>query len=281
MKLQGLQAMASAMSDLTPLRGMPLKDLDLHDARVTSIDPLAGMPLEYLNLTSQRVSDLSTLRGMTSLRVLNLNGSAVEDLGPLNGLKLRELYVQDTRVRDLTPLQGMELRRMTFSPKTITRGMDVVRGMASLKVIGIALAKNRNWAAAEFWVRYDRGEFTVPRRPDPDVVRRLSLKSLEGLYRHEPMGNRWHEGRISREGRAGANGGPVYRWSNRIGKSWRLTYLPGTLTLHTGPDNPYDHDKSEDRHQFTVELKTDGTGSYLPEVAGFWFDSTFYRKVGP
>jgi hypothetical protein len=113
------------------------------------------------------------------------------------------------------------------------------------------------------------------------IVRRLSLRSLEGHYRHEPMGNGWHEGRITREAPAGSEGGPNYRWTNRAGKSWRLAYVPGSLSLRTGPDNPYAHSENETAHRFLVVLKTDDNGSYLPEVAGFRFDSALYRKVGP
>jgi hypothetical protein len=117
--------------------------------------------------------------------------------------------------------------------------------------------------------------------PDPSIVRRLSLRSLEGLYRHEPMENDWHEGRITREAPAGPEGGPTYRWTNRAGKSWRLTYLPGSLSLRTGPDNPYAQSGREALHRFLVVLKRDDNGSYLPEAAGYRFDSALYRKVGP
>ena len=117
--------------------------------------------------------------------------------------------------------------------------------------------------------------------PDPGVVRRLNLRSLEGLYRHEPVENGWHEGRITREGFAGANGGATYRWTNRAGKNWPLTYVPGSLTLRTGPDNPYAQSRNEGSHRFLVVLKTDGEGAYLPEAAGFHFESTLYKKIGP
>ncbi len=116
--------------------------------------------------------------------------------------------------------------------------------------------------------------------PDPETIR-LGLGTLEGLYRHEPMGNDWHEGRLSREGAAKANGGFTLRWTNRQGKTWRVSSVPGSLTLPTGPDNPYAKREDEKKHKFLVELKTDGNGSYLPEAAGFWFDSSFYKKVGP
>jgi hypothetical protein len=158
MKLQWLYAMETAVSDLGALRGMPLAHLDLHMARgVTSIQMLEGMPLEYLNLTWLNVADLSVLRGMTSLRDLILTRSAVADLAPVKDLKVRSLGIQATKVSDLSPLQGMELSRIAFTPKNITKGLDIIRDMKSLKTIGIDY--NQSWPAAEFWERYDKGEF--------------------------------------------------------------------------------------------------------------------------
>ena len=55
-------------------------------------------------------------------------------------------------VRDLTPLQGMKLTEITFPPKSVTRGMDVLRKMKSLVKI------NRE-AADVCWKKYDAGDF--------------------------------------------------------------------------------------------------------------------------
>jgi hypothetical protein len=158
MRLKVLLAMNTDVSDLTPLQGMPLRHLDLHGSLgVTSIEVLEEMPLEYLNLTSLKVADLSVLRGMMSLRYLNLARTPVADLAPVKDLKLRELSIQYTKVSDLSPLQGMELSKILLTPKNITKGLDLIRDMKSLKTIGITAT--RFWPAAEFWERYDKGEF--------------------------------------------------------------------------------------------------------------------------
>jgi serine/threonine protein kinase/Leucine-rich repeat (LRR) protein len=160
MKLQQLMADNIGASDLTPLQGMPLKKLVLHGVRgVTNLQPLQGMPLDYLNLTYVPVRDLSPLAGMTSLRTLNLPGTPVSDLTPLQGLKLRVLFVFNTQVSDLSPLKGMALQRLGLTPRNITKGLDVLRDMKSLKSIQIGGAKTEIFPAAEFWARYDKGEF--------------------------------------------------------------------------------------------------------------------------
>jgi hypothetical protein len=51
----------------------------------------------------------------------------------------------------LLPLKGMPL-----TPQYIQRGLDVVRAMKSLQIVGVASAE---WPAAEFWRRADAGEF--------------------------------------------------------------------------------------------------------------------------
>jgi hypothetical protein len=60
-------------------------------------------------------------------------------------------------VTDLKHLQGMELEEIRVTPKSITQGLDILRSMKSLKHIGIDY--NQFWPAAEFWDRYEKGEF--------------------------------------------------------------------------------------------------------------------------
>jgi hypothetical protein len=79
-------------------------------------------------------------------------------LSHLKGLPLRSLWIYGTGITDLTPLQGMPLEDIRLTPKNITKGLDILRDMKSLKTIGIG-GSNQAWPAAEFWERYDKGEF--------------------------------------------------------------------------------------------------------------------------
>ena len=179
MKLRVLGAQLLPVTDLSPLAGMPLKGLDLyHTIGVTSLEPLRGMPLEGLNLQDLPVSDLSPLAGMTTLRTLLLQGNEVSDLTPLKGLKLTDLllldkqisdlsalngmplirlHIYNTSVSDLTPLQGMPLQEIRLNPKNITQGLDILKGISTLKTIGID--SNQAGPPAEFWERLEKGEF--------------------------------------------------------------------------------------------------------------------------
>jgi hypothetical protein len=72
-------------------------------------------------------------------------------------MRLTELTLDNTAITDLTPLQGMSLEYVCLTPKNITRGLEILRDMKSLKTIGIRWRVN--WPAAEFWERYGKGEF--------------------------------------------------------------------------------------------------------------------------
>jgi formylglycine-generating enzyme required for sulfatase activity len=179
LKLKNLGAQLLPVTDLSPLAGMPLTELDLyHTVGVTSLEPLRGLPLAGLNLHDVPVTDLSPLAGMTTLRNLQLQGNAVSDLTPLAGLQLTDvllrnqqisdlsplagmpivrLHIHDSSVSDLRPLQGMPLQEVLLNPINITQGIDILRAMPSLKTIGIG--PNQAWPPAEFWERFDKGEF--------------------------------------------------------------------------------------------------------------------------
>jgi hypothetical protein len=158
MPLTSLDCDSTQVSDLTPLQGMPLTTLSCYGTRVSDLTPLQGMPLTTLNCYSTPVTDLTPLQGMP-LTTLNCVGTRVTDLTPLRGMPLTTLHCVGTRVTDLTPLQGMKLQDLRFTPKNITRGLDVIRAMPSLKTIGISYQTESAWPAAEFWERFEKGEF--------------------------------------------------------------------------------------------------------------------------
>ena len=46
-----------------------------------------------------------------------------------------------------------------FAGSQIVKGLDILRDMKSLKTIGVGYLSTQAWPAAEFWARYDKGEF--------------------------------------------------------------------------------------------------------------------------
>jgi len=116
--------------------------------------PFQGVPLSKLNLRGTGVRDLSQLRGLP-LTWLDCGNTPVRDLGPLKGLPLRSLFIVCDRITDLTPLAGMDLELLCFRPRSIQKGLGVVREMKTLKKIG------ERWESLtspeEFWRRLDGG----------------------------------------------------------------------------------------------------------------------------
>ena len=179
------------LADLTSLKGMNLAGLthlNLIQTKVTD----AGMvyfkdckQLRYLNLNYTKVSDvgLAHFKDCQDLTILDLNNTKVADeglayfkdcknlthlllgktqvsdagLAKFKGMPLSVLWIEHTGITDLTPLQGMALEDIRLTPRNITKGLDVLRDMKSLKTIGIEW--DQSWPAAEFWERYDKGEF--------------------------------------------------------------------------------------------------------------------------
>jgi serine/threonine protein kinase len=179
------------LADLTPLAGMNLAGLthlDLTDTKVTD----AGLvyfkdckDLTYLDLHNTKVTDAGMVyfkgcKNLTSLYLyytqvgdagllpfqdckalmhLHLDGTQASNAGlaHFKGTPLMRLWIQDTGITDLTPLQGMPLEDIRLTPKNITKSLSILRDMKSLKTIGISW--EQAWPAAEFWQRYDRGEF--------------------------------------------------------------------------------------------------------------------------
>ena len=145
-------------SDLSLLKGLPLTELCCESTKVSDLSPLKAMRLTGLRCYCTPVSDLSPVKGMP-LTYLICGNTPVSDLSPLKGMPLTCLHCDSTRVSDLSPLEGMNLTVIAFSPKNITKGMDVIRRMKSLKTIA-----NNSWAGkdqfwpAEFWKKYDAGE---------------------------------------------------------------------------------------------------------------------------
>ena len=78
-------------------------------------------------------------------------------------MPLALLWFAGTPVSDVSPLRGMNLSSVSFTPKNITKGLDVIRQMKSIRTMGTR--QSESFAPAEFWKKYDAGEFGQPDRP--------------------------------------------------------------------------------------------------------------------
>jgi len=155
------QGQNQTLRDLSPLQGMRLTELVCIRNLVDDLSPLHGMRLESLYCGKTHVSDLKPLEGMP-LVLLDCGSTWVSDLTPVKKLPLKRLWLMSTNVSDLTPLAELNLNEILFTPKNMTKGMDILREMKTLQTIGTDADNRYSYPAAEFWKKYDAGEFGAP-----------------------------------------------------------------------------------------------------------------------
>ncbi len=109
------------ITDLTPLASAPLAALKLSNCtELTDLAPLRGLNLIELNIGGTSVADLAPLRETTTLQKLEMAGSKVTDLSPLSTLRLKRLTVQDCEVSDLAALRQMPLDEINLGSTRVT-----------------------------------------------------------------------------------------------------------------------------------------------------------------
>jgi serine/threonine protein kinase len=154
------------LSDLAPLRGLPLEGINIRMTRVTDLSPLSGMRLRRINFSATRVSDLAPLRDMP-IEILEGWESDIHDLSPLSFQKMIWLNVFRTKVSDLSPLAGAPLRGLlTFGARVtntatlatltelreVSLDFDAKRDTTTLKSLKF-LEKINDAPVQEFWAK--------------------------------------------------------------------------------------------------------------------------------
>jgi len=102
------------LSDITPLRGLPLTKLNLAKTRVRELEPLRRMPLRFLNLSDCPVDDIGALEGMP-LEELNLSNCRVKNMRPLKDAPLNTLMLPNNPVDIVGVLADLPLKKLDLS----------------------------------------------------------------------------------------------------------------------------------------------------------------------
>lgn len=197
----------SGVTEIAPLKGLPLRILDLHGLPVSEISVLEGMPLKKLALSETQVSDISVLKGMpleelylmnskvvdlspladSRIKKLNLLGTEVEDISPVAKLPLHTLWLNDTKVRDLSPLRGKSLESLDISGTQVD-DLSPLAEMGTLKRLNIASSKVNDLSHLKR-LQLERLIFTPKNfnKARLDVIRNMwSLQELDITFR-EPQ----------------------------------------------------------------------------------------------
>jgi internalin A len=175
--LELLTAEGSPVADLSPLRGMPLRELYLRDTQIRDLSPLVDSPIEKLNVVGTQVDDLAPLRELP-LDTLWIASTNVTDLSPLRRQRLQSLDLEATAVTDLSPLAEMAtLRRLNIAHSAVTDLTPLTRlrlerliftptkieqGLDVIREMPslqtIGTSFDSVMPADMFWSRYDNGE---------------------------------------------------------------------------------------------------------------------------
>lgn len=130
----GVGIVHAGVVDLSPLRGLSLRTVDISWSEVTDLSPIENAPISDLKMSRSKVTDLLPLAGM-QLVSLRIDGTAVNDLAPLRGMPLIYLDISHTKVTDLSPLLGMPLEELHMNCVRVF-DLSTVKGLP-LKKIGL------------------------------------------------------------------------------------------------------------------------------------------------
>jgi serine/threonine protein kinase/Leucine-rich repeat (LRR) protein len=125
---------STKITDLAPLRGLPLTDLRLSETEIFDLQPLRGMKLKTLVLRNTRVADLSALKSMP-LAYFSTAGIPAMDYSPLAGAPLKECYIQNSPLRDLSFLRHSPVEQLSLFGCASARGFGVLAELKSLNLL--------------------------------------------------------------------------------------------------------------------------------------------------
>jgi hypothetical protein len=140
--------------DCKALTTIYLSETKVNDAGLANFKHCKNLTVLWVQYTQVGDAGLVHFQNCKALRVLTLAGTKVSDAGldHFKDMPSRVLRIHNTGITDLTALQGLPLEDIRLTPKNITKGLDILRTVKSLKTIGIGA--DQAWPAAEFWERY-------------------------------------------------------------------------------------------------------------------------------
>jgi serine/threonine protein kinase len=103
------------LTDLGPLRGLPLEQLTIRGCGIESLDALSGMPLEKLEIPNLFIPDFRPLASLP-LRVIHFGHPDLgPDLAPLTECPLEHVRIEWGRGMDLAPLKRCPLKSFAMN----------------------------------------------------------------------------------------------------------------------------------------------------------------------
>jgi hypothetical protein len=188
----GLEIKREPVRDLSLLKGIPIRELSLIGCSITDLTPLRDMPLEYLNVPENPITDLSPLRGK-GIKMLYLGGTQVADLTPLKNLPLRGLFLDHCAdVEDVSVLA--EIPTLEYLAVPMVRNLEALRRLPRIQRLGFEIARIPPFVPAttpeEFWRAFDANRWMhtlLDAGFHPRILRQLEDGTWEVNLDGEPI----------------------------------------------------------------------------------------------
>lgn len=153
--------------DWATLAVLPLESLDIAGCPVATFPPgLRGFAkVQSLSLKDTRFSDLALPRMMPMLTSLDISGTPITDITPLGICRrIQTLDIGHLALENIKILAFFPLTKLTLSPMMIAdkSSLNSLRGLRTLRILR-APDDPEDQTAAEFWRRFDAGEYATGR----------------------------------------------------------------------------------------------------------------------
>ncbi len=163
-----------ALTDISALKVLPLRKLDLSNTKTDSIKALRGMPLTWLNLANTDVSDLSPLEE-SELTFIDISNTNVSDLEPLAGLPISRLNIAHAPVATLRAIESMPITSLNIDNDQ----MQFVYSLIDMSVTHLGIADADNAAIRPLSrVKLDSLELHGRRLNNIDSLENMDLADL-------------------------------------------------------------------------------------------------------
>ena len=168
------------ITDITPLKDLPLEYLSLTGNSITDITPLTGMDgLQVLDLAENPVRSADLLAELPELRELSLEATGVTSIEAFRGCDLQYINVRTTRVDDYTPLADCaQLTRLVtgFVPEGAVETLSGLTGLVELRLYS---TQNVDLSCFTSMQQLQELDLTGSRLVNPEALAQLpSLRNL-------------------------------------------------------------------------------------------------------
>lgn len=164
LELRSLSITGASEMDWSGLATLNLDELDLAGSRLTEMPASARLVprVRVLSIKGNDVPDVGFVRWIPGLESLDVSDTWITDLSPLTtNRRLRKLDVSGLRLENIRVLSLLPLEELTISPGLVfdAEGLQALRGHRTLRILR-GPDDPAAQTAAEFWKRFDTGDYT-------------------------------------------------------------------------------------------------------------------------